>query len=107
MRRKSELDLDRIVAAIKKRYPDARILLFGSRARGDHIESSDVDLIVISRDFENIHFSKRISSILRALYEDGIVASIDVLCYTPEEFEKRSKEIGIVREALRTGRFLA
>jgi len=28
---------------------------------------------------------------------------VDLLCYTPEEFEEREREISIVREALKHG----
>jgi hypothetical protein len=30
-------------------------------------------------------------------------ASFDILCYTPEEFERKKREIGIVREAVKEG----
>jgi predicted nucleotidyltransferase len=44
----------RVVSVIKKRLPDVRVILFGSRARGDHLADSDIDLILVSRTFEGI-----------------------------------------------------
>ena len=35
-----------------------KIILFGSRARNDHLLSSDVDLILISKDFKKLEFVK-------------------------------------------------
>jgi len=40
---------------------------------------------------------------LRALWNAGIVGDFEILCYTPEEFERKKKSLGIVREALREG----
>ena len=100
------VDLEGMVRAIKRRLPDARVILFGSRARGDSLKTSDVDLIVVSRFFEGMHFTDRSSLILRILWEEGVMPSgvdVDALCYTPEEFERKRREIGVVREALRYG----
>ncbi len=43
------------VAALRAKYGDNldRVLLFGSRARGDYDEDSDVDLIVVLRHIED------------------------------------------------------
>ncbi|NPA97202.1 MAG: nucleotidyltransferase [Crenarchaeota archaeon] len=98
-------EIKRIASAIRKRLPDAKILLFGSRARGDYLRSSDIDLIIVSSRFRGIHFTDRASLILKILWESDTLprTGIDLLCYTPEEFEKKSKEISIVREALKHG----
>ncbi|MCX8175775.1 MAG: nucleotidyltransferase domain-containing protein [Candidatus Bathyarchaeota archaeon] len=98
---------EEIAEIIKKHYPDALILLFGSRAREEHLVDSDIDLIVVSSRFKNVEFIERPVSILRILYNEGVKKSLDILCYTPEEFRKKSQEIGIVREALKTGKILA
>jgi predicted nucleotidyltransferase len=95
----------RVVSVIKKRLPDVRVILFGSRARGDHLADSDIDLILVSRTFEGIHFTDRASLILKALYEEDVRTGVDVelFCYTPEEFEGKRVEFGLVKEALREG----
>jgi len=53
--------------AIEKRIPDARVILFGSRARGEAPKHSDVDLIVVSSVFKGMHFTDRASYVLRIL----------------------------------------
>jgi len=95
----------RIGEAIKRRIPDARVILFGSRARGEALKHSDVDLIVVSNVFRGMHFTDRASYVLRILWEEGVRPGVDVdlLCYTPEEFEKKRGEVGVVREALKNG----
>ncbi len=96
-------EVDKIVRAIRRWDPEARIILFGSRARGDHLKESDYDLIVISRKFEGMRFSSRASLLLKLLYKEGIVLPLELLCYTPEEFERKKSMIGIVKEALSYG----
>ncbi|RLI31203.1 nucleotidyltransferase [Candidatus Bathyarchaeota archaeon] len=98
---------EEIAKIIKKHYPDALILLFGSRVSGEYLATSDIDLIVVSNKFKDIEFVERPTHILKMLYREGIKKSLDILCYTMEEFRKKSQEIGIVREALKTGKILA
>ncbi|CAB50264.1 nucleotidyltransferase domain-containing protein [Pyrococcus abyssi] len=93
----------RIAKVIKKHYPDAKIIFFGSRARGDYLKDSDYDIIIVSESFKGKHFTDRSSEVLRVLWKEGIVGDFEVLCYTPEEFERKKKAYGIVREALREG----
>ena len=94
---------EEIAGIIKKHYPDAIVLLFGSRARGNHLATSDIDLIVVSKAFRGVGFLERPVQLLKLLYREGVEAPLDILCYTPEEFERKRREIGVVREALRTG----
>ena len=100
-----QVDLRGIAEAIKARIPDARVIVFGSRVRGDWLEESDVDIIVVSSVFEGMSFSDRASLVLRILWEERVLprVDVDVLCYTPEEFERKRREIGVVSEALRYG----
>lgn len=76
-----------------------RAIPFGSRARGDYMEYSDWDVVLVSGDFEGIPFHERISSVLGELP----VLGVEPFCYTPEEFEKGRDGFGIVGVALQEG----
>jgi len=93
----------KIAEVIKQHYPDAKIIFFGSRIRGDYLKDSDYDIIVISKAFKGEHFTKRSTEVLRTLWNAGVAGDFEVLCYTPEEFERKKKSLGIVKEALREG----
>ncbi len=95
----------RVAEAIRREFPDAKIILFGSRARGTALRDSDVDLIVVSARFHGMHFTDRASRVLKAIRDSGVRPGVDVetLCYTPEEFERKRHEMGIVAEALSHG----
>ncbi len=70
--------------------------LFGSRARGDHLEGSDWDVMLIAPEFASMPFPQRGTFVL----ENSTLRRVDLLCYTPGEVKERAGEIGIVTEAL-------
>jgi predicted nucleotidyltransferase len=88
------------LARLRQRFGPLRAILFGSRARGDHLRASDFDLILISEAFRGMSFRDRI--IAAATDWEGEFR-LDVLCYTPEEFERKASQIGVVAAAARQG----
>ena len=76
-----------------------RAILFGSRARGDHWEHSDWDVVLVSDDFEGVPFPERVTRLLR----DLSVSDVELFCYTPEEFEKGKGSFRPICEAGREG----
>lgn len=96
-------ELKRIKTKLSKKYHLNKILLFGSRARGDELQTSDLDLIVVSKDFKNIPFKKRPDDFLD---EWRLPIDFEVICYTPKEFNTKKKEYGIVMQAIKEGKLL-
>ncbi len=70
--------------------------VFGSYARGDWIRESDVDLIVVSSDFEGMRMTKRFDLVNEIAYKLEISPPLEVIPLTPEELERGSV---IVRDA--------
>ncbi len=85
---------------LRRRYRPQLVLAFGSRARGDALADSDLDLIVVSERFRDVPFLQRSA---RLLDELAPPYPIDVLCYTPEEFARKRAELGIVSQAVEDG----
>lgn len=77
-----------------------KVILFGSQATGQATKDSDIDLIIVSSDFENKNAFER-PRILYKLW--NLDYPVDFLCYTPEEFEYKKNRISIVSEALKEG----
>ena len=96
-------EVTRIINALTtlKDFPVEKIILFGSRAREDAFIYSDYDFIVVSPAFAAYPFPDRASKILKYL---PLAGKLDLLCYTPEEFTLKSKQIGIVQEAIKEGK---
>lgn len=95
--------IQKFIDAVQREFAPQEIILFGSRARGDHWKPSDYDFIVVSTKFSGVHWIDRMVAVQR-LWDQP--EDVDVLPYTPEEFEKKKNELGVVRVAVREGRRL-
>jgi predicted nucleotidyltransferase len=102
----NEAKLEEIVRRIVEVADPDRIILFGSRARGDVHAQSDVDLLVVKdTDDSSVSRYKRIGDLCVSLY--GISTPTDILWYTPAEVEHwRGATNHVVARALREGRVL-
>ena len=59
------------------------VYVVGSRARGDYLETSDIDLVIISRDFEGLNYKEGIEKLYR--FSKG---GVEFFAFTPEEWER-------------------
>ena len=76
-----------------------RAILFGSRARGDYLEDSDWDVVLVSEDFEGIPVYKRAVPLLLSI----AVSGVEMHCYTPKELEDARGGFSIAGVALEEG----
>jgi len=88
---------------LKAKVKVEKMILFGSRARGDELLTSDVDVLVISKKYIKVPFKKRPDFFLDSW---KLPLDLEIICYSPEEFERKKKEIGLVREAAKQGIFI-
>lgn len=90
------------IAAQLASFPEVqRVILHGSLARDDVHPFSDIDLIVIG-NFKQ-RFFERWRKLLRSVH---CSFDLEILPYTPEEFEELKFNSGIVRRAIREGKIL-
>jgi predicted nucleotidyltransferase len=83
-----------------ERYRPEHVIVFGSRARGDALRDSDLDVLVVADAFREIRWLDRAVRV----YDDcDIRFGVELLCYTPEEYARKRKELGIVRIASEEG----
>lgn len=93
--------IDRVVAGLMGYEPE-KVILFGSLARGETDEFSDIDLIVI-KDTEE-RFFQRLLDVTAYLPRD---VTIDALVYTPGEIEAMVKGGNpFIQQALEEGQVL-
>ena len=72
-----------------------KIVVFGSYAKGKEKKESDLDIIVVSENFEGkdiFEKVKLVSGIHRELVEK-IIMPVDIMYYSPTEWEKGSSLI--------------
>ena len=95
--------LDEIVGALVRALSPRRVILFGSRARGDARPDSDLDLLLVVDT--DLPLPKRLFVANKAVRDFGL--PIDLLVLTPEEVERLSSwSSSVVPAALREGRVL-
>lgn len=105
---RKKVNIKKLVREYLKCFPSNisvnNVFLFGSYATGKTHKDSDVDLIVISSDFRNMDFLKRME-MLSSFRQAEITRSVpmDIIGYTPKEFAEIDKESIIMRQAKKEG----
>ena len=80
-------DVERFRQCLEKRgVRPARIVLFGSHAKGTAVQESDMDLVVVSADFARMDYWERVGIISDVIYE--LFIPLDVVAMTPEEWAR-------------------
>ena len=92
--------LDDIIRRVVEAAQPEQIILFGSAARGDMNQHSDVDLLVVKDDAHRGHLTKRIYKSLR-----GAGAPVDVVVVTPADMKRyKNSHALVIKPALQEGR---
>ena len=95
--------LGRFKSLVSRRLALHRVVLFGSRARGDAAPDSDADLLVVMR----VRGSRRRQAARMDAALAGVGLPKDIIIVTPAEFERQRHIVGgIVYPAVREGRVL-
>ena len=78
--------IDRFRAVLERKDVKVnKIILYGSFAREDYRDDSDIDVIVISDDFASLNYWERIDLLSEAIYE--IFEPIEAVSFTSNEWE--------------------
>ncbi|MHA1268423.1 MAG: nucleotidyltransferase domain-containing protein [Candidatus Helarchaeota archaeon] len=88
---KMEKALSNFISKIVKEMTIKCIILFGSRARGDFKQYSDVDLIIIG------NFSERfLDRSLKLTEKNNSPYNFEIFCYTEQEFKSMFKRGNVI-----------
>lgn len=100
-RKKTVEQLKKFKALVNRTFPIEKMYLFGSRAWGKPHKDSDFDLVVVSPKFRKLNFFQRGGK----MYDYwNLRYPVDFLCYTPEEFNKLKRQVGLVSLAVKEGK---
>jgi len=77
-----------------------RIILYGSFAEGKHRIDSDIDIIVISKDFHSMNLRERLEVL--GIAAARMMKPIEAKGYTPEEI-KAPSQASFLKEILEVG----
>lgn len=97
----STADIEQVAASLGTAADAERVILFGSHARGEATEASDVDLMIIAdSDLPRFKRSRELYKLLRP-YPFGM----DLIVYTPDEVEKGKRSpVSFVSRVLSEGK---
>lgn len=98
--------INNYIKSINKKINVAGVLLFGSYAYGKPRKFSDVDLVVISPDFQRKKFFKRIDWLTNERMDIADTIAMDIIGYTPKEFSDIENKSAIMEKAKKDGIWL-
>ena len=91
------------VGRIAENFFPEKIILFGSYARGEATQHSDIDLLVVLSEVANKH-EKAVE--IRRIWSDFPVSK-DIVITTPQEIDEYGQMVGrVLQPALREGKVL-
>jgi predicted nucleotidyltransferase len=97
-----KINLNELIKLITEKYNPEKIILFGSHARGETDEYSDLDLILIKKTDKGF-VERLVDPILLKI----LPPKTDCFVYTPEEFEQmKENENPFILKALENYKIL-
>jgi predicted nucleotidyltransferase len=81
--------IKKIAERLKKEYGAERVILFGSYAKGEATEHSDIDLLIVAQTKER--FYQRMATVLSLLRDLYHGLPISPIVLRPEEVEERRR----------------
>ncbi|MDR0301979.1 MAG: nucleotidyltransferase domain-containing protein [Treponema sp.] len=91
--------IDKIIPIIVSLASPDQIILFGSYARGDNTEKSDIDLLIVKKGLKK---GREISgSIYKAFFENDIGVPVDILTIDYNRYIELNNEIGYVYKTIK------
>lgn len=77
-----------------------RVILYGSYSKGNQREDSDIDLIIVSEDFQKMNLRERLE--ILGIAAVRIMEPVEARGYTPEEI-RMAQEASFLKEILEIG----
>jgi predicted nucleotidyltransferase len=91
--------MDKILSLIVSLVSPDQIILFGSYARGDNTEKSDIDLLITKKDLRD---SNEMTDLLyRAFYNNKIGIPVDLIVMDYNKYLKLNNEIGFIYKTIK------
>jgi predicted nucleotidyltransferase len=86
--------LNKIIDIIVKTESPSKIILFGSRARGDNTDDSDYDILILKDTNENER--KITTRVYKQFYEEHINKEIDLIAASTETMNRNLSATGFI-----------
>lgn len=90
--------LEKIKKIIIKTVSPKKIILFGSRARGDANGKSDYDILILKDNLQNERQITR--QVNHALLSNHVCEEVDIIASSTDKFEKNINNIGFIYKSI-------
>ena len=91
--------IDKIIPLIVSLVSPDQIVLFGSYARGDYKEKSDIDLLIIKKNLKNERETNNM--LYKAFFENKISIPIDLISIDYNKYMELNNEIGYIYKTIK------
>jgi len=96
--RKDSPIMEQIVSLVTSLVTPEKIILFGSYARGDNKQTSDIDIMVLIKNLEN---ERNVTGMLyKALLKSDISISVDFLAANYDRYESLKNKPGYIYKTI-------
>jgi predicted nucleotidyltransferase len=86
--------LEKITSFIVSKISPEKVILFGSRARGEHRDDSDYDILILMKNLiNNRDVANRLS---KELFNTDLPQDIDIIIVDSERYEELKSVIGYI-----------
>ena len=90
--------MDQIVALITSKISPERVVLFGSYAKGENKENSDIDILIIVKNLKN---ERQITgSLYKELLNTNISIPIDFIAVDYDKYNTLKNKIGYIYKTI-------
>ena len=90
--------MDKIVTFITSKLTPEKIILFGSYARGDNTEKSDIDILILMKNLDNER--KVTGALYKALLHEDISIPVDFLAIDYDKYNELKNRIGYIYKTI-------
>ncbi|MCL1877877.1 MAG: nucleotidyltransferase domain-containing protein [Defluviitaleaceae bacterium] len=91
--------LDEVANSIKSVHPDCTVILFGSYARGEQGEDSDLDICVLVNEITYRRADMEVDA--ACAIRENFPLPMDIMLYTYDEFEEKSQKKYLVQHEIK------
>ncbi len=87
-------NIEKITSVIRSIVEPEKVVLFGSRARGQFADDSDYDVCIVLK--ENQSQKDVAKHINRAIYRSDVSKPVDVIVVDSDKFRKHAQTVGYI-----------
>ena len=91
--------IDKIIPLIVSLVSPDQIILFGSYAKGNQTEKSDIDLLIVKKDLKSERETNNL--LYRAFFENKINIPIDLISVDYKKYSELNNEIGYIYKTIK------